>query len=299
MFFNNSHIIALTACHNRAELTATSLKSLMRQNLPKGCRMSVVVVNDGCTDNTLELISSISEKIKILNGTGNLYWAGGMRFAWENWIYKQDYDFLFVFNDDIYLEKNALITIMKDYFVAKEKGPKLNVVSGAFKDHFTGKLTYGGYLNCSFWHPLRFKILEPNGSVQKIDTLNMNAALIPNEVITKIGFLSSYFTHGGADTEFGLRLRKYKGQVWLSKRTIGTCSRNPKISNDEYMKLTISGKFAWLTNKKNEPLYVRYKLFKNHGGPFWWILFFGPYVRIILNHSLNRLKHLFEIRRNL
>ena len=41
-------------------------------------------------------------------GSGNLFWAGEMRFGWNQYVKNQYSDYLLVFNDDIVLYSGVL-----------------------------------------------------------------------------------------------------------------------------------------------------------------------------------------------
>jgi GT2 family glycosyltransferase len=276
------HIVALTTCHNRCTNTLASLHDLYSQELPIGVTMTVAIVDDGSSDGTFDMVALAYPNVNIILGNGNLYWAGGMRFGWHRWVKTQSFDALMVFNDDIRLMPNALIELIEVFWFASETKGGSIAVSGAFRDEFSEKVTYGGYIHSSAWHRLRFKMVAPTGSPQQIDTLNMNCALISRSALERIGFLKDYFIHGGADMDFGLRLRKAGGSVWLTKKFIGWCSRNESQLSESKKKHSIRDGYKSITSIKGEPIAVRFLYYREHGGPLWMILFLGIYLRLIL-----------------
>jgi GT2 family glycosyltransferase len=275
------HIIALASCHNRCARTLASLHDLHSQELPIGVTMSVVIVDDGCSDGTVDKVAAGYPNVKIISGNGNLYWAGGMRFGWDRWVKTQLFDALMVFNDDIRLVPNALKELIDVYHFARGLDSECIAVSGAFRDEVSDDVTYGGYIHSSLWHRLRFKMVVPTGLPQQIDTLNMNCALISKSALGRIGFLSNYFIHSGADMEFGLRLRKAGGTIWLTKKYIGWCSRNESQQLDTSKKRSIKENFKYITSVKNEPVAIRFQYYRDHGGLFWMVLFLWAYLRLI------------------
>jgi GT2 family glycosyltransferase len=187
------NIVALTTCHNRRDLTLASLGDLHTQDLPADVSLSITIVDDGSTDGTTEAVRTAYPDVEIIKGSGSLYWAGGMRLGWEKSVQNQEFDALFVFNDDIRLNRNALRELIDtNRYVRKHYGP-LNVISGAFTDLNGEVNTYGGFRRSSIWHPLRFEIVSPTGMPCQVDTLNMNCALITSEALHEVGFLSWYF----------------------------------------------------------------------------------------------------------
>ena len=79
------NIATLATCHNRIEFTRSSLTSLYNQiDNQKIFSFTHIIVDDGSTDGTLDMISKEFPEVRVIKGDGNLYWAGGMRLGWEN-----------------------------------------------------------------------------------------------------------------------------------------------------------------------------------------------------------------------
>ena len=72
-------VIALATCHNRREKTLRALASLREQVLPDGTALQVCLVDDGSTDGTGAAVAEQFPEVKLLQGDGQLFWAGGMR----------------------------------------------------------------------------------------------------------------------------------------------------------------------------------------------------------------------------
>lgn len=275
-------IIALTTCHNRREFTLRSLQSLTKQYLPKDYYLEICVVDDGSSDGTGDAIREKFPEVKIIEGTGNLYWAGGMLFGWNRYVKKRNFDFLFVFNDDIELNENALKKLISTSEIISEKGNLSHVVVGALKDHQTNKLSYGGLIQDNSFRPLRFKKVIPRNFIQECDTLNMNAALIRNDAIKLNGFLAKEFVHTLADYDFGLRLKKKGGSILLASGFIGTCKNNSLKGTSLEPNLSVKKRLKRFTGMKEQPPLVRAVFFKRHAGLFWPIFWLLPYFKIFL-----------------
>lgn len=125
-------IIALATCFNRREITLRALDSLYNQLLPTGYSLEICLVDDGSTDGTSDAVRSSFPHVTVLNGSGNLYWAGGMRFGWDEYVKNKDIDYLLVFNDDVDLYANALNTLITAAKEVNKLGDTPYVITGAF-----------------------------------------------------------------------------------------------------------------------------------------------------------------------
>src|SRR5438270_419711 len=95
-------IAVLMTVHNRRDQTLQSLAALHGQKLrPKVC-VDTYLVDDGSTDGTAEAIRRQFPNVKVLQGTGNLYWVGGMRLAFAEAAHV-DYHYHLWLNDDTVL----------------------------------------------------------------------------------------------------------------------------------------------------------------------------------------------------
>jgi len=272
------HIVTLTTCFNRVDSTIRALKTLHQQRLPDSAFFSHYLVDDGSTDGTSEIITSLFPSVNIIHSPGNLYWAGGMRFGWSTAIQSLDYDFLFVYNDDVVFFENALAVLIDTFYnVSTNASPA--VIAGSFLDSSRSYLTYGGVRQSSFWHPLRFSRVDPDLTAPLyVDTINMNGCLISHSIIDKMGFLASYFVHSGADFEYGLRLRANGCYSMIAPGFIGICDTNsaPNINQ-----LCYRDRLQFLLGPKGQPMHQRYQFYSKYAGLFWPILFLLPYLRLL------------------
>ena len=103
-------IAILYTSHNRREKTILSLASLWqstRELRSQGLYIAIYLTDDGSTDGTTESIRSQFPFVKIINGSGTLYWAEGMRRSWTEAL-KQDYDAYLLLNDDVELYSDSV-----------------------------------------------------------------------------------------------------------------------------------------------------------------------------------------------
>ncbi|RYE16254.1 MAG: glycosyltransferase, partial [Sphingobacteriaceae bacterium] len=83
-------IAVLLTTYNRKQKTVTCLEHVFNQQLPVGVEISVYQTDDASSDGTAEAVRQQFPQVILLNGTGQLFWAGGMRYTWSEAL-KKDY----------------------------------------------------------------------------------------------------------------------------------------------------------------------------------------------------------------
>ncbi|MGE4260517.1 glycosyltransferase family 2 protein [Shewanella sp.] len=272
-------ILCLCTVRNRVEKTRLAIYKLNKalENIPL-IQYKIVMVDDGSTDNTVDIISHSYPHVTIIQGDGSLFWARGMLKGFDS-TWNNDYSHLLVFNDD----SDFCIDTLRLIFIslnASEKCISNSIFVGAFIDEFSSKVTYGVQVKKRSFLPFSFKVMPICDQIQFGDTLNMNFAIIPNEIIAKIGFLDPYFTHSMADFDYGLRARKAGFNICQLPSFVGRCSRNSKSNSWEDFNLTFLQKIKSLHSVKYFPPKERLHLLMRHTGMMAPIYFLYPYFKI-------------------
>lgn len=211
-------IAVIIACYNRRVTTLRCLKKLNEAFLPTGYKLTVYLVDDKSTDGTPELVRSEFPKVNIIDGDGDLYWNRGMHLAWKKAMKKKSYDFYLWLNDDVILEKSALVDMID---ITEEKPG--SIVSGTMLDRPNGDVSYGA----SNGHG---SLLVPDGKMQEcLGTFNGNLVLVPQSVVAKIGILDPIFPHAIGDFEYAMRAKKYGVKCFISKNISGICEKNASL----------------------------------------------------------------------
>lgn len=272
-----TRIATLATCRNRKNKTLEALQSLYRQDLPQGVQVTNYIVDDGSSDGTSEAVRQSFPGVSIIQGAGDLYWAGGMRYGMQHILTKELPSFIFAYNDDVSLFVNAIKTLLEDYNRQSQRLKSSRIViSGSFVDPITKEWTYGGRRHKGRCFPLRFRPVEPSGTPVRVDTFGMNGVLIPYSIIEKNGFLSEVFRHRNADTDYGLRVQKNGGHNYIASRAIGYCA------NDHRKTPPGIGCLRKTLDIKGKPIIPTFHLHRRHGGPLWPIGFIWEYLRCLV-----------------
>ena len=102
-------ILAIIPVFNRR---ATTLEILARlSTLTRGdFALDVLVIDDGSTDGTGEVIRRDHPGTLVVEGTGDLWWGGGLNVGFR-YALAQGYDFVYTLNDDIEPDLDALAAL--------------------------------------------------------------------------------------------------------------------------------------------------------------------------------------------
>jgi len=259
---------ALVTCHNRRDLTLECLGQLTSQHLPKGVNLGVVLVDDGSADGTGAAIRSSFPDINIIEGSGDLFWCGGMRMAWRA-AAASDPDYYLLFNDDTRLKPHALELLLK--LVGDSSQRVIGVATIA--DGTTGEVNYGGV-------NLNLGILGPMDN-DECDTFTANCVLIPRQVYLELGMLHETYTHSIGDIDYGLQATKRGIEIKRSSVILGYCASNPIAGTWRDTSLPRLKRYRLLQHPKGLPSLEWCEFCRRNFGWKWPYLTISPVLRIL------------------
>jgi GT2 family glycosyltransferase len=273
-------IAVLMACHNRRSKTLNCLNALYNQKDINDVRISVYLLDDGCTDGTGDAVRSRYPDVRIILGSGSTYWSAGMRIAFRE-ATKEDYDYYLWLNDDTdFFPDTVRKLVDTSLLLAKQQGKEV-IVAGTTQDRQTGLTTYGGLICPKWWLPLTFKLLKPTDKSRRCITMNGNCVLVPREVVKKVGVISSAFTQMAGDYDYGLRARRLGISCWIAPGYIGTCSTNPRPLYTNAA-IPMKERLRALADPKEAPPCREWMIFAwRHAGFLWPLYWARTLVRII------------------
>ena len=209
-------VYVVTPVFNRKTLTQRFLSCLALQSYP---HVQPIIVDDGSTDGTGEMIRERFPDTVVIQGTGDLWWTGGTNAGLEHVLgVASNEDFVLIINDDLEFDRDYIDqlvtyasnnprTLVGSVVVDIEK-PDVIWDGGRITNWFTAKdrILYQG-------RPL--KDFPPNHA-QEVSQLTGRGMLAPVTVFKEIGLYDArHFKHRG-DTEFPVRasLRGYKQIIY-------------------------------------------------------------------------------------
>jgi GT2 family glycosyltransferase len=265
-------VAVIMTCHNRAMLTARCLRSISQSD---DVEVRVFLNDDGSTDATADIV--LNYGVQLVMGSGQDYWAGGMRRAWDaaaSW----PSDYVILLNDDVVLQPKAITRLVNRL---ASGSPRL--LGGAMLDPLTGRIAYGGAVRRSRLRRLSYEAVSPWDHKERIvDVLNGNLVAIPTALYRELGGLAN-FTHGFADFDLSLRAEKLGYPSALAPGVWGECSANPPARGWLDQSLGRIARLKLLHEPvRGLPLNDWIRFCRLHGGPFWPLFALSPIVRVLL-----------------
>lgn len=231
------NLAIILTCHNRRKKTVACLMSLQEAlayynehcGNSDGIFFEIFLTDDGCTDGTAEAVSNLfnSKYLHIIKGDGNLYWAGGMRKAWEAAKASHSlWEYYLLLNDDTILLRDAFVQLKEAHEYALKHYGKAGIYSGICCDPQNhDNTTYGG----DMWTNRLLatsRRLSPTGDPQPCDMTNANILLVSKEVVDKLGIFHSGYQHRIADYDYSIQTQKHGYPVLVTAGYCGICAND-------------------------------------------------------------------------
>ena len=185
--------------HDRVATTLECLKRLFAAVAHlEGWSCKVFLVDDGSTDGTGDRVRTEFPDVRVIDGDGTLYWAKGMRTAWEAAIAESgEWDGYLWLNDDTELNDGSLAQL-----VAANDGER--IVVGELKNA-AGKIVYGS---------------------REGELFTGNCVLVPRKVYERIGMICGEYSHAWADSDYAM-MAKRAGINVVSAGVVGQVEGHP------------------------------------------------------------------------
>lgn len=273
------NIAILLTCHNRrikTEACLQSLKLAMSAYEPESeekVYSEIFLTDDGCTDGTADLARDIfpnANKMHIIHGDGSLFWAGGMRLAWEQAMLRHSFwDYYLLLNDDTVLEEHCFNELFAAESFCEKKYQQKGIISGiTCSEDDPLKITYGGNIITNKLNG-NSKRLGRSDKPQMVDQTNANILLVPKSVVDRIGIFYDGYKHGRADNDYSMLARRKGIPVLITKEACGFCENdhgNYSEIRDKIINMTQKERSAYFKN----PLHCNsdYLLFIRRNMPF-------------------------------
>jgi GT2 family glycosyltransferase len=191
-------IAAIVPAYNRKNVTLACLRRLREAHTLETTH--VLVVDDASTDGTADAVAAEFPEVRVLKGTGSLYWTGaielGMRKAVEGGA-----DVCVWLNDDVLIEDRAIEKISALAVERQAVVTALGMIVTGVVDTWYHPGLYKG-----FGKLIERQLDLNNPEPALVDTCRGNVVAIPVAVIERIGYPDGRrIPHIGGDTDYTMR----------------------------------------------------------------------------------------------
>ena len=267
-------IYIIIPVHNRKKMTRCTLIYLRKQTYGD---FKTLIIDDGSTDGTAEMIMDQFPEVLLLRGNGNLWWTKAVNLGISHVLPLSSYDdYILTLNDDVTFNSNYLSNIKE--------------CANNYRNSLVGSLLIDSNSKNIFFPSIKNKglISSNNDSTIKVERLVGRGMLIPVYVFDKIGLFDKNLPHYGSDEDFSIRAKKSGFNLVVCRKSEIYINEHKKekvalITNPiEYVK--------WMFSIKNPVnIYNRYIINRKHSR--LWII---DFVRDLLMIFFRYIRNLFN-----
>lgn len=244
-------IAVLLTVHNRIEKTLKCIDALLESigKTPK-VHADIYLTDDGSSDGTTKVLKEKpfpdNVELHILQGSGNLFWCGGMNNSWSAAINNGSYDGYLWLNNDTYVFPDMLTELLAVNAYCLDNKHKRGIYVGSTKSSATGRFTYGGFDFKNRWI-LKDLFVIPDGEYHDCQCAHGNVLYVPHEVVEQMGMLYPGYWHSGADHDYTYSAYKSGIPIIVMRKYVGLCENDH--GNDgyaEFLRMPLRERFSYL-----------------------------------------------------
>lgn len=277
-------VAVMLTCYNRKEKTINCIKTIAEGN--PDMDFLFVVADDASTDGTAAALKELPYRIILLEGTGSLFWNGGMRMSFQYALDSvPEADCYLLVNDDVSFLPGTINSLYLRLKMVNEEAKRMccsrAVATGAMKTT-AGEMTYGGIVRTSRFF-VKYLHVRPGKEIRYCDSFNGNCVMVPRDIFREIGNLDPKYIHSMSDFDYGFTIRKAGYRIINSEEFTGICSDNEVKNSWRDASLSRKKRLELKNSPKGLPTgdwfhFVR----KNYGFVSAIYHFLTPYIRIMI-----------------
>lgn len=191
--------------YNRKQFTRRCLLSLQAQTVSA---FRIVVIDDGSTDGTGEMLVNEFPDVTVLQGSGNLFWTAAVNMGISHAL-AADAEYILTLNNDTAPAPDFIEKMLTRAY--ENSG---SILSSYEFDIQTGKPVYGGELVNWTWGGTTFLLdtipIHARKGLHEVSVASGRGLLVPSTVFREIGlFNEKQLPHYLADYDFTCLAKRY------------------------------------------------------------------------------------------
>lgn len=288
-------LVIIIPTYNRRNFLTKLLSQIKRQLLLLNVNIKVVVVNDGSSDCTEEILIKNFNEVNIIKGDGNWWYTKSMNEGFKYAIENFNPDFFLTLNDDLELDEKYLDSMINSVNVIGNERivgslsltaelPRRVTSSGVYKKNNIFGKSY------SYHKFLEIVDLDKLKGLHKSIMLPGRGMLIPAKILIDLDYFDEKFPQYHSDIDFCLRAIKkgYKLFVnWDAK--LYSYYKETSISSSYQRKSLATFLKSFSDIHSRNHLLQNMRLFWRHYNKIAFPL-------LIIIFSLTKVKHFLKIK---
>lgn len=271
-----TRVAVVVTCHNRRQQSLRSVGAILGGR-PTNWEVRVFAVDDGSDDGTSEALTSLGGEVEVIRGSGDLFWAGGMRLA-SSYAQRWRPDFFMWLNDDVEIEPNFLRRTAE--ILGGRTAAADEILVGPIVTPDTGEVVYG-VRQRSARSPIAFE-LRTNPS-ESADTFNGNVVLFGASAYSRLGGFPAGYHHGYADFIMGVRASRAHVPVVELPFPAGYDYMNERTGRMYDTAVNLLDRIRFAVSPFGIPPRDQLRFCREIvGGVGGWMYFFRSYARVVL-----------------
>jgi GT2 family glycosyltransferase len=187
----------------------------------------ILAIDNGSTDNTLELIRALYPEVKVIESGANLGFGKANNIGILKAL-EAKAEYVFLLNQDAWIEHNTIEDLIKISKINPEYGilsPIQNDARGNIEKQFSTYLSKAK--------------LNVQKQILEVPFVNAASWLIPVTCIKKVGLFDSLFYHYGEDENYCHRAHYYKFKIGIIPNSCIVHDRGERLNKMSFLKTQV------------------------------------------------------------